>query len=161
MKVFDTDPNLEPCELAPPEAFSDELAPIKLSRRLRLDIELETGPNSRTLARVILSRTAGEPDPPTPAEVYKAMAATERNERQRYAVETWITSATPVEMIDAWIERAYSWRMLVRAMHECPWPWYHVYRTINFCANRPELVPDDALPIEYGYMDDGYDAEQE
>ena len=159
MDVINIDPNLEPCELGPPEAFSDELAPIKLSRKLGLNTHRETGPNSVTLARVIASRTAGEPDPPTPAEVYDAMAAVKRNERQRYAVETWIINATPTDMLDAWIERAYSWRMLVRAMHECAWPWYHLYRTINFYADRPELVPDDALPIGYGYVSDRDDEE--
>ncbi len=157
MVIIDGDPNLQPCELAPPEAFSDQLAPIRLSQRLGLDNVRQTGPNSVTLARVLASRTAGEPNPPTAAEVYDAIAASKRDERQRYAVETWIISATPVEMLDAWIERAYTWRALVKAMHECAWPWYEVYRAINFYADRSELVPNNALPIGYGYVNDAID----
>ena len=64
------DPNDEPCSLAPPEAFSNDLAPKDMRRRLhpeRKPDQIEA--RSETVGRVFASRCSGDVQPPTAAEL--------------------------------------------------------------------------------------------
>ena len=143
-----TDPNERPCRLAPPEAFSDELAAAALRQRLRprrdpQDVEKR----SETVTRVFGSRCAGEPHRSTATELYDAMRQPEPNERERSVLDAWVMHATTNDLWWGWVERVYSWRMLARAMHLVNLPWWPGYRYVNAHAERQDLVPADALPV--------------
>ena len=142
------DPNQEPCRLAPLEAFSNELAPKELRQQLLPERE----PNqievcSETVSRVFASRCAGDVKPATAAELYHAMQQKEPNEREDSVLCSWVMHATIDDLWWAWSERAYSWRMLARAMQRVELPWWEAYRYVNAHAERQEMVPDDAFPV--------------
>ena len=142
------DPNQEPCRLAPLEAFSNELAPKELRQQLLPERE----PNqievcSETVSRVFASRCAGDVKPPTAAELYHAMQQKAPNEREDSVLCSWVIHATIDDLWWAWSERAYSWRMLARAMQRVELPWWEAYRYVNAHAERQEMVPDDAFPV--------------
>ena len=142
------DPNQEPCRLAPPEAFRNELAPTELRRRLQPEREPnQIEARSETVSRVFASRCAGDVKPPTAAELYHAMRQEEPNEREQSVLCSWVMHATVEDLWWAWSERAYSWRMLARAMQRVELPWWEAYRYVNAHAERQEMVPDDAFPV--------------
>ena len=142
------DPNREPCRLAPPEAFRNELAPTELRRRLQPEREPnQIEARSETVSRVFASRCAGDVKPPTAAELYHAMRQEEPNEREQSVLCSWVMHATIEDLWWAWSERAYSWRMLARAMQRVELPWWEAYRYVNAHAERQEMVPDDAFPV--------------
>ena len=89
------DPNREPCRLAPPKAFSNELAPEELRRRLQPDRPADRiEARSETAARVFASRCAGDVRPPTAAELCDAMRRDEPTEREQSVLCSWILHAT-------------------------------------------------------------------
>ena len=48
----------------------------------------------------------------------------------------------------AWVEQAYSWRMLARAVKTTRYRGYDRIRMLNSYTERPELVPANGFPIE-------------
>ena len=46
----------------------------------------------------------------------------------------WAAEATPSELLQAWAERAYTFRQLVRAMHHAGFSYSACARTVNQCA---------------------------
>ena len=141
------DPNQEPCRLAPLEAFSNELAPKELRQQLLPERE----PNqievcSETVSRVFASRCAGDVKPATAAELYHAMQQKEPNEREDSVLCSWVMHATIDDLWWAWSERAYSWRMLARAMQRVELPWWEAYRYVNAHAERQEMGAHSRFP---------------
>ena len=59
------DPRTSPCELGPPEAFSDELAPDDYFERWPNHDPARMGPTSEAVRRRILSSCAGWPQRPS------------------------------------------------------------------------------------------------
>ena len=104
--------------LKPPEAFSDEYSPPEQLARLRPDADPErTGPNSQTIRGVICGGCCGWGTPPTSAELYDAMRSNNPTERQRAVATVLIHEADFEDLLNAYIERAFTWRQLARAMH--------------------------------------------
>lgn len=104
--------------LASPEVFSDERA----DARLRADCGLrgeqpEIGPKSGAVAARLTRSCAGWTKPPTAQEFFAAIRARELTKRQRHLIATWLFEATNEDIIQAWLEEAYSFRELVRAIH--------------------------------------------
>ncbi len=143
-----TNPDEQACGKAPPEAFSDNPAPDWVHERLDKGRNPErTGPRSTTVELVFLSRTAGDVEPPTPPELYRAMRTRNPTERQRYVLQTWITYADKRQIWQAWAEQAYTWRMFATAMHFVDPPFWRKWRFLHLHADRPELVPPDGYPF--------------
>ena len=140
-----TDPDQMPCEAGPAEAFSSRLAPVG-ERPLVNDIDAGSGPDSISVAEVFDSVCCGWPEPPTSQEFHKAVRAAEPDARQKLIIWTWIDEAPVLSWVSAWRERAYSWRMLARAARNCGNDTYPRLRILNTFAERPELIPDDAVP---------------
>ena len=133
MKVVFGGPENQPCDLLPPSAFPGppDVRPIPALRRQAGIDDSETGPNSRTVQWRFFSSCAGWPNPPTPAEFHEAIRATDPNRRQRVVLRTWFTEATDREITRAWIEDAYTWPMLVAAIHRIG---YH-RNALNYLLN--------------------------
>ena len=105
-------------QLKPAEAFSDEYAPSAELARLRPDADPDrTGPDSQTIRGVICGGCCGWKTPPTSEELYEAMRSPNPSERQRAVATVLIHEADFEDLMNAHIERAFTWRQLVRAMH--------------------------------------------
>ena len=87
-----------------------------------------------------------EPCRLAPPEAFR-MRQEEPNEREQSVLCSWVMHATIEDLWWAWSERAYSWRMLARAMQRVELPWWEAYRYVNAHAERQEMVPDDAFPV--------------
>ena len=106
-----------PCELLPPEAFADT-RPDPVERELVDGIAAhETGRNSRTVRARLASSCAGWPVPPDAAEFYAAVRASRPSVRQCAIVRTWAREATSGDIVRGWLEEAYTWPLLVAALH--------------------------------------------
>ncbi len=106
-------------ELPPLDRFSDEYSPAETLARLDPKADAEaTGAQSRTVRGIICGGCCGWREPPTSEEVYEAMQAEERTARQRAAVTVLTNEATFDELMNAYIERAFTWRQLARALAE-------------------------------------------
>lgn len=77
-----------------------------------------TGPHSRTVRGIICGGCCGWPEPPTSEEVHEAMQAENRSARQRAVVTVLTNEASFDELMNAYIERAFTWRQLARALEE-------------------------------------------
>ncbi len=126
---------LRPCALAPPEAFSDELAPLDPGYWFwpRIDPD-RTGPRSATIEARLGLGCAGWIRQPTPAEFHEAVHAENPSPRQQTIVYAWALESTETELVHAWAERAYSWRTLVTALHNADFDVYPRIRIINHYA---------------------------
>ena len=104
--------------LAPPEAFSDQMAPAEALDRLCPggDPAL-TGRRSEAVYWRIVRSCAGWGEKPTSEEFYDAVRAASPTDRQTAIVLMWATEATLPELLRAWAQRAYTLRQLVRALH--------------------------------------------
>ena len=112
-------PEDRPCDLLPAEAFPTpaDVRPDPELRRRGGVPDAETGPNSRTVYWRFFSICAGWPQPPTPGEFYEAIRAEHPNRRQRAVLLAWFCEATNRDILRGWIEEAYTWPMLVAAIH--------------------------------------------
>ena len=137
LKRYDLD--LRPCVLGPPEAFSDELAPLdpglwywpKIDpRRMR--------ENSRAVEFRLGLSFAGSREQPSARDFYEAVHAREPSERQQAMVYAFVLQATEMDLIRAWTEQAYSWRVLVRALHKAGFDVQQQIRIINEFAEVGE-----------------------
>ena len=140
-------PDHEPCALGPPEAFSGEPAEPGAAAALRPWYGPDdTGENSPTIHDVLGRRTRGYKTRPTAAEVVRAVNAGEPDEAGAWAIRTWLIESSYEEKWWARLERAYSWRTLVEAMHRAPVNFYRQYRWINTQAVHPEKVDRESFP---------------
>ena len=106
-----------PCQLLPPEAFP-ETRPDPVEREAIDGIPVqETGPNSRTVRRRLASSCAGWPSPPNVAEFHAAVRSSHPSARQCAIVRTWAREATSGDIVRGWLEEAYTWPVLVAALH--------------------------------------------
>lgn len=109
--------SIAPCQLLPPEAFP-ETQPDRVEREVVDAIPAsETGPNSRTVRARLASSCAGWPKPPNAPEFFAAIRAVEPTTRQCAIVNTWAREATSGEIMRGWQEEAYTWPLLVAALH--------------------------------------------
>ena len=128
-----------PCELGPPEAFSDEPGPADYFDLWPDHDPACMGADSVAVARRIASSCAGWPHRPTGQELYDALRAERPTARQRAIVGMWAAEASRLDMLDAHGERVYSWRRLVAALHRCgPFATFTTFRWLN----RRALVPE-------------------
>ena len=106
-----------PCELLPPQAFP-ETAPDPVEREVADSVPMhETGRNSRTVRARLASSCNGWPAPPDAAEFYAAVRALRPSVRQCAIVRTWAREATSGDIVRGWLEEAYTWPVLVAALH--------------------------------------------
>ena len=106
-----------PCQLLPPEAFP-ETRPDPAERTAIDGIPAqETGPNSCTVRMRLASSCAGWPSPPDAAEFHAAVRSSHPDVRQCAIVRTWAREATSGDIMRGWLEEAYTWPILVAALH--------------------------------------------
>ena len=106
-----------PCQLLPPRAFPETC--IDLLERERAD-EVpaeETGANSRSERIRMAEICAGWPQPPDAPESYAAVRALRPSVRQCAIVRAWAQEATSGDVVRGWLEEAYTWPILVAALH--------------------------------------------
>lgn len=129
-----------PCALGPPEAFSDQLAPTHYLAWWPSHTPGRFGPSSDAVARRITSSCAGWRRRPTSQEFYDAVRAPKLTNRQFCLISMWVCEATTLDLLDAWGEHVYTWRMLVAAIHRAgPLRAYRRFREINRMALVPEF----------------------
>jgi len=105
-----------PATLLPPEAFSDAEATPRDFQRL-CEPGAGTGRHAAAVHRRIMSSCAGWRRRPTAEEFYEAVRATHPTARQQAIIDMWGREATFQDLLEAWAERAYTDRQLVRALH--------------------------------------------
>ena len=105
-----------PATLLPASAFSDEPATDRDFERLE-DPNARTGRYADAVHFRLMSSCAGWKTRPTASEFYDAVRATGPTARQRAIVSAWGREATFFELLEAWAQRAYTDRELVRALH--------------------------------------------
>ncbi len=143
MEVVFGGPQEQPCELLPPSAFPGPPAvrPIPALRRQAGILDSETGRNSRTVYWRFFSSCAGWPQPPTPAEFHDAVRTADPSRRQRAVVRTWLAEASNREIARAWIEEAYTWPILVAAIHRIGYRRHALNYYLNGFARARRQVP--------------------
>lgn len=116
--------------LLPPSAFSDDPATARDFERLR-DPDARTGRHADAVHFRLMSSCAGWKTRPTASEFYDAVRATRPTDRQRALVSAWGREATFHELLEAWAQRAYTDRELVRALHLADFDCGERIREIN------------------------------
>ena len=144
LEVVFGDPENRPCELLPPEAFPgpDEIKPDTDLRRQGGVPDEETGPNSHAVYWRFFSSCAGWPQPPTPQEFYLAIRARNPGRRQRAILATWFQEATNSEILWGWIEEAYTWPLIVAAVHRVGYHRNALNRYLNGFSGSTAAVRD-------------------
>ena len=99
--------------LLPPEDFSDEYAPEDPT------VRGDRGPNSTTVRSVLASACAGWGKRPDAAEFYEAIRSPTPTDRQEAIVNVMVIEATCNEILLAYLQGAYTWRQLARAIQRC------------------------------------------
>ena len=131
-------------ELLPHHLFSDETAAAELYQDWTTysanPQKPKPGPESPVLAGLVASSCAGWAEIPTGRELYDALRAETPTPRQQALIRTWWVEANFDQIMEAWLQRAYSIRQLVRAVHlagcgrtETPYLAQRM-RTMNFWA---------------------------
>ena len=128
------------CRLKPPEAFCDAPAPAEALRRLcpRLCPGLDpvlTGRRGHAVEWRIVRSCCGWGRPPTTGEFYDAFHTDTPDRGQKSHIYMWGTEATFTELFEAWAQRAYTFRELVRALHLAEFPWPERIAEINQWAD--------------------------
>ena len=134
-------PDTMPARPGPLEAFDDEMSSDDWLARHHLGDPAHIGPNSNIVNLVFHSRCSGYKVRPTAKDLYEGMRAAEPNPEQLYAMDAWLTESNAEEQWHGWLERAYSWRMLARAMHLTSYTDRVKVRKLNAEAVKPELIP--------------------
>ena len=104
-----------PATLPPPGAFSDRPAAEDEIRRLCAP-HAPRGRHARAVQRRLASGCAGWKRRPTADEFYDAVRAEQPTDRQASIVRMWGAEATVAELIEAWVQQAYTLRQLVAAL---------------------------------------------
>ena len=108
----------EPEELAPADAFPDTTGSRQRRQQLQHPApEDRTGPNSAALERRIGKSCAGWEQAPTGPELFEALRAPHPTDRQKTLVALWVLEPDMYEVIEAWMEGAYTLKGLAAAMH--------------------------------------------
>lgn len=140
------DEEAQRCELRPPGAFSDDPAPPEALRRLCPGLNAAlTGRRSHAVEWRITRSCCGWQRPPTTAEFYDALHTNAPDDRQKSIIFMWGTEATFTELFEAWAQRAYTFRDLVRALHLADFPWPERIAEINQLAD-PEHARRETAP---------------
>ena len=135
-------PDTMPARPGPLEAFDDEISSDDWLARHHLGDPAHIGPNSNIVNLVFHSRCSGyNKVRPAAKDLYEGMRAAEPNPEQPYAMDAWLTESNAEEQWHGWLERAYSWRMLARAMHLTSYTDRVKVRKLNAEAVKPELIP--------------------
>lgn len=124
-----------PAALLPPDAFSDQPAGAAAFRRL-CEPATPCGRNAWAIHRRIMSSCAGWAQRPTADEFYEAVRARTPSDRQKTIIRMWGAEATVAEIIEAWVQRAYTWRELVAALHRAQFTYGPRIRIINRWAQK-------------------------
>ena len=106
----------------------------------------ETGPNSRSVRARLASSCAGWPEPPNAQEFYAAVRAPRPSVRQCAIVCAWAREATSGDVMRGWLEEAYTWPILVAALHRAN----PGHRALNELLNgfaKAEWMPDRTDPV--------------
>ena len=119
MEVIVGAPEHRPCDLLAAQAFPtpEDVRPDPELRRRGGVPDEETGANSHAVYWRFFSSCAGWPRPPSPEEFYQAIRAEHPSRRQQAVLLVWFCEATDSEILHGWIEEAYTWPMLVAAVH--------------------------------------------
>ena len=150
MEVVFGAPEDQPTELKPPDAFPgpDEVRPDPELRRQGGVPDEETGPNSHAVYWRFFSSCAGWPEPPTPQEFYDAVRAPAPTRRQRSVLRTWFREATNSEVFWGWIEEAYTWPILVAAIHRVGYRRNSLSHYLNgFAKPEPSAGEREGEPL--------------
>ena len=108
----------EPEELAPADAFPDTTGIRQGRQHLPHGTPDErTGPNSAALERRIGKSCAGWEQAPTSLELFEALRAAHPTDREKTLVALWVLEPDMYEVIEAWMDGAYTLKGLVAAMH--------------------------------------------
>lgn len=105
-----------PATLLPPDAFSDRPAAEDVFRRLYAP-GTPRGRHALAVRLRLASGCAGWKRRPAAEEFYDAVRADRPTERQASIIRMWGTEATTAEIIEAWVQHAYTLRQLVAALH--------------------------------------------
>ena len=107
-------------QLRPLQDFGDEYADPTVYRTVDQD---QVGPRSRMIQGLITGDCCGWPERPTSEEVYEAMQADNPTSRQQSMI-SMVLRARFEEVFAAWMEGAFTWRQIARAMarEACPNP---------------------------------------
>ena len=120
-----------PAQLRPVEHFSDEYAD---PRKYKTVDQNRVGPKSATLRGLINAECCGWPEPPTSEEVYEAMR-TETPTRRQESMINMVLRADFETLFGGWMEAAFTWRQVVRAMRRQAWLEPDRIRAINTTAS--------------------------
>ena len=107
---------MRPAMLLPPDAFSDRPASEDDFRRLCAP-DTPRGRHALAVRLRLASGCAGWKRRPTAEEFYDAVRAEQPTERQASIIRMWGAEATAPELIEAWVQQAYTLRQLVAALH--------------------------------------------
>ena len=125
-----------PEALLPAEAFSDEPASHEDFARL-CEPDTPTGRNANAVQLRIMSSCAGWKKRPTAGEFYDAIRAEHPTPRQTGLVRRWGAEATITDLLQAWVQHAYTLRQLVQALHRAHFECSSSIRVINRWKNSP------------------------
>lgn len=107
------------------------------------------GPDSISVGGRLASSTAGWERPPTGAEFHEAAQQRAPNARQRAILRVFLTEATEDEWIQAWTERAFTWRAILRHAHAIARVPDAIVGTINAFARAERDPQRRAFEAEY------------
>lgn len=119
-----------PAQLRPLEDFSDEYADPTEYKTVD---QSRVGPKSAALQGLIDGDCCGWVQRPTTDELYEAMRADEPTDRQR-SLASVLLRADFWELMGAWMEAAFTWRQLARAMSRREYQNAQRVREINKSA---------------------------
>ena len=120
-----------PAQLRPLEDFNDEYADTSKYRSVN---QKRTGRESGTLAGLVIGDCCGWPEPPSSKEVYEAMRAERPTDRQESMIDV-VLRAEFETLFSAWMEGAFTWRQVARAVRERTWLEPEQIRAINTTAS--------------------------
>ena len=104
-------------QLRPLEDFSDEYADPTKYKTVKQE---RVGRKSATIDGMIAGECCGWPEPPTSDEVYEAMRAESPTERQQSMIDM-VLRADFETLFGGWMEGAFTWRQVARAIGQRPW----------------------------------------
>ena len=126
------------CQECPYDLMIDPMATGTVNRpSADRDFERLDDPHARTGRHAdavhfrLMSSCAGWKTRPTASEFYDAVRAARPTARQQAIVSAWGREATFFELLEAWAQRAYTDRELVRALHLADFDCGERIREIN------------------------------
>ena len=126
----------------PPDRFSDDAMPEDRAERLLgrwYARSREAGPrNSVTVTGRFGQVCCGWQQPPTAAELYDAIRATNPSKRQRAVFTTWLCECDEWELLDAWADGVYTLKLLVTAMYRHGWETGPTSQFLNNFVRPPK-----------------------